>query len=80
MKPPDLSRNPPGSIGGPIRLETTDADTIWRYDLMDDLGSRPHDAASCSVLIHLAELAPWDQVGAGTGLLWIVSPFVFQIH
>jgi outer membrane protein assembly factor BamB len=36
----------------PVPLGPTDADIIWRYDLMDDLGSRPHDAASCSVLIH----------------------------
>ena len=36
----------------PVELASTDADIIWRYDPMDDLAVRPHDAASCSILIH----------------------------
>jgi outer membrane protein assembly factor BamB len=36
----------------PVELTTTDADIIWRFDPIDQLGVRPHDAASCSVLIH----------------------------
>jgi outer membrane protein assembly factor BamB len=35
----------------PVKLKDTDADIIWRLDLIDDLGIRPHDAASCSILI-----------------------------
>jgi outer membrane protein assembly factor BamB len=35
-----------------VKLKKADADIIWRYDLMDDLGTRPHDASSCSILIH----------------------------
>ncbi|MBN1853173.1 MAG: PQQ-binding-like beta-propeller repeat protein [Pirellulales bacterium] len=36
----------------PIELTETDADILWCYDLIDDLGACPHDAASCSILIH----------------------------
>ncbi len=36
----------------PVKLTDSDADILWRCDLMDDLGARPHDAASCSVLIY----------------------------
>jgi len=36
----------------PVELTPTDGDIIWRVDLIDDLGVRPHDAASCSILIH----------------------------
>ncbi|MBN1591180.1 MAG: PQQ-binding-like beta-propeller repeat protein [Pirellulales bacterium] len=41
---------PPGK--DPIELTDKDADIIWRFDPMDELGVRYHDAASCSVLIH----------------------------
>jgi outer membrane protein assembly factor BamB len=36
----------------PVQLQPTDADIIWRYDPLDELGVCPHDAASCSILIH----------------------------
>jgi outer membrane protein assembly factor BamB len=36
----------------PVQLGPSDADIIWRLDLIDELGIRPHDAASCSILIH----------------------------
>ena len=36
----------------PVKLAPTDADIVWRYDMIDELGVVPHDAASCSVLIH----------------------------
>jgi outer membrane protein assembly factor BamB len=36
----------------PVKLNDTDADIIWKLDLIDDLGIRPHDAASCSILVH----------------------------
>ncbi len=29
----------------------TDADIIWRYDMMDELGVFPHNASNCSVII-----------------------------
>jgi len=36
----------------PVPLAPQDADIIWKLDLVDELGVRPHDAASNSVLIH----------------------------
>jgi outer membrane protein assembly factor BamB len=35
----------------PIEPGPTDADIIWRYDMMDELGVFPHNASNCSVLI-----------------------------
>jgi len=37
--------------GKPIKLAPTDGDIKWRFDLIDQAGSRPHDVASCSVVI-----------------------------
>lgn len=34
-----------------LPTDPTDADIIWRYDMMDQLGVFPHNAANCSVLI-----------------------------
>jgi len=36
----------------PVELAPTDADVIWRYDMITEAGVCPHDAASCSALIH----------------------------
>ena len=36
----------------PVKLGASDADIIWRYDLMKDLGVWPHDVPSCSILVH----------------------------
>ncbi|MGA2030900.1 MAG: PQQ-binding-like beta-propeller repeat protein [Thermoguttaceae bacterium] len=36
----------------PVALEPTDADIIWRRDMIGELGIWPQDAANCSVLIH----------------------------
>ncbi len=36
----------------PVELAATDADILWRFDPMDELSVVPHDAASCSALIH----------------------------
>jgi len=41
-----------GSEEKPVALQPADGDIIWRIDLIDDLGIRPHDATSCSILIH----------------------------
>ncbi len=35
----------------PIEPGSKDADIIWVYDMMDDLGVFPHNASNCSVLI-----------------------------
>jgi outer membrane protein assembly factor BamB len=36
---------------GKEELTPTDADIIWKYDMMDELGVFPHNASNCSVLI-----------------------------
>jgi len=36
----------------PVQLTPKDADVIWRFDPIDQLDVHPHDAASCSILIH----------------------------
>ncbi len=36
----------------PVELKATDADILWRFDPMDELAVRPHNAASSSPLIH----------------------------
>ncbi len=40
-----------GEGNEPIELKQTDGDIIWRFDPIDEAEVRPHDAASCSVLI-----------------------------
>jgi outer membrane protein assembly factor BamB len=40
-----------GSGQTPIELNEKDGDIIWRFDPIDELEVRPHDAASCSALI-----------------------------
>jgi outer membrane protein assembly factor BamB len=34
-----------------LPVDPTDADIIWRLDMMDDLGVFPHNASNCSVII-----------------------------
>ena len=46
---PALEVKPPHR---PVELAATDADVIWRYDLMNDLSVWPHDGAASSILIH----------------------------
>jgi outer membrane protein assembly factor BamB len=41
------------SQGDPaLKLDSRDADIIWLYDMIAEAEVRPHDAASCSPLIH----------------------------
>jgi len=35
----------------PIEPGPTDADIIWRYDMMDELGVFPHNASNCNILM-----------------------------
>ncbi|MBI3417492.1 MAG: PQQ-binding-like beta-propeller repeat protein [Verrucomicrobia bacterium] len=35
----------------PVEPGPKDADIIWRYDMMDELGVFPHNASNCSVII-----------------------------
>jgi outer membrane protein assembly factor BamB len=38
--------------GPPVKLAPTDADILWRYDLLREQKVWPHDATSCSSLIY----------------------------
>ena len=40
-----------GDNNPPVKLEKTDGDIIWKFDLVDELGICPHDVAACSVLV-----------------------------
>jgi outer membrane protein assembly factor BamB len=35
----------------PAKIGPKDADIIWKYDMMDELGVFPHNASNCSVLL-----------------------------
>ena len=36
----------------PVEVTPADGDILWRYDMIDELAVCPHDAASCSPLVH----------------------------
>jgi len=40
-----------GGAGKPIEPGPTDADIIWQYDMMDELGVFPHNMSNCSILM-----------------------------
>jgi len=40
-----------GPANKPVALKPTDADILWRVDLIDEVGICPHDLASCSPLV-----------------------------
>lgn len=48
----DEARYMAGPDRPPVELKPTDADIVWEFDLITQAGVIPHDAASCSVLIH----------------------------
>lgn len=48
----------------PLKLAGTDADVVWRYDMMNKLSIWPHEAAASSVLIHGDLLF----IGSGNGV------------
>lgn len=56
----DEARYVAGPEAAPVTLGPTDADIIWRYDMIGELGIWPHDATNCSVLVE------GDFVYAGT--------------
>ena len=43
--------NQPKSPPPPVELKPTDADVLWRYDMLAEHDVHPHDASSCSVLV-----------------------------
>ena len=36
----------------PVKIEPTDGDIIWKYNIIDELKVVPHDTASCAILVH----------------------------
>jgi outer membrane protein assembly factor BamB len=41
-----------GTRDEPVKLAPSDADILWRFDMLRDLPVFPHDAANCSILVH----------------------------
>lgn len=70
----DEARYMVGTGKPPVELTTADADIIWRFDPIDQLAVRPHDAASCSVLIHGEMLYTGTSNGVDTPHAKVVSP------
>lgn len=58
----------------PVKLTAADADIIWRFDPIDELEVRPHDAASCSALIHGRVLYVGTSNGVDKSHNHVVSP------
>ena len=57
----------------PVELTDQDADILWRFDPIDELDVCPHDAASCSVLLHgdVLYVGTSNGVGGPKGSNWI---------
>ncbi len=53
-----------GPGNAPVALEAGDADIIWIYDIVEEVGVCPHDAASCSPLV----LGRFLYVGTSNGV------------
>ncbi len=58
----------------PVKLGPRDADIVWRYDMIDELGVVPHDAASCAALIHGQFLYVATSNGVDGSHLRVISP------
>ncbi|MCE9629162.1 MAG: PQQ-binding-like beta-propeller repeat protein [Planctomycetia bacterium] len=52
------------STAKPIDLGTSDADVVWRFDMLRDLPVFPHDATNCSILV----VGDCAYVGTGNGV------------
>ena len=63
-----------GADSPPVTLGETDADIIWRYDPVDELGVLPHDSAGCAILIHGDVLYLSTSNGADRTHLKIAAP------
>ncbi len=62
-----------GHGNAPVELEELDADILWRFDPIDRLDVCPHDAVSCSILIHgdILYVGTSNGVGGPKGGNWI---------
>lgn len=59
--------------GPPVKLDTTDADIIWRYDLLTGQKVWPHDATSCSSLVY-GDLVYFGTCNAKTNHKYVPYP------
>ena len=46
----DEGKYMPGPGKPPVEVTPADADILWRYDMMEELGVFPHNATNCSVI------------------------------
>ena len=46
----DEGKYMPGPGKPPVEVTPTDADILWKYDMMEELGVFPHNATNCSVI------------------------------
>jgi outer membrane protein assembly factor BamB len=60
-------------LGPPVKLGPTDADIIWRYDLLTEQKVWPHDATSCSGLVY-GELIYFGTCNAKTNHKYVPYP------
>jgi outer membrane protein assembly factor BamB len=62
--------------GNPVaKIGPHDADIVWRYDMMDELGVFPHNASNCSLLIIGDNIYACTSNGQDWGHVNIPSPF-----
>jgi outer membrane protein assembly factor BamB len=59
--------------GPPIKLGPTDADILWRYDLLTGIKVWPHDATSCSSLVY-GDLVYFGTCNAKTNHKYVPYP------
>jgi outer membrane protein assembly factor BamB len=58
----------------PVELTAEDGDIIWRFDMIDEVAVRPHDAASCSPLVHADMLYVTTSNGVDAPHKKVVNP------
>jgi outer membrane protein assembly factor BamB len=56
--------NQPDDPPPSVPVKPTDADIVWRYDMLAELDTHPHDASSCSILV----LGDYLYVCTGNGI------------
>jgi outer membrane protein assembly factor BamB len=59
--------------GPPVKLGATDADILWRYDLLTEQKVWPHDATSCSGLVY-GDLVYFGTCNAKTNHRYVPYP------
>jgi outer membrane protein assembly factor BamB len=70
----DEGRYMAGPDRPPVALQPTDADILWRYDMLGELKVWPHDAVSCSPLVVGELVYACTSNGVERGHTKVVSP------